>query len=263
MKRSEAIRHLVRRLTSHTLPRLAYPLGLNRMLSAVKAARYPNAVFIWIPKAAGTSIWTALNRHHCPKLKDPYAVRHCFSGKGIITFCHQSYLSLKDEGLIDSNFDASAFKFTFVRNPFDRTVSMFTYLQKTGVLHDRMSFKTFCFMLNDRAFAPIGSYNDQQLSICNPQVEWIKNSDGSSLVDFVGRMENVAADFHIVCDKLGITCDLPHSNRSVHGRYVEYYDDVSRSIIEDVYAEDLQHFDYRFEAAYTPSDLNSHTGHDN
>ena len=218
-------------------------------MSRVKAKGSRDAVFIWIPKNAGTSIWKSLNDHHCPKLKYPYSVKHCFANKGIVTFGHQSYVSLKREGLISSTFDTEAFKFAFVRNPFDRTVSLFEYLKKLAILHTNYSFRSFCFLLKDRAFDSIGLYNDRNLSICNPQVVWTVDEQGKSFVDFVGRVENLEEDFGKVCKELKINCQLTHANksRSKQKKYQDYFDDETRQIVEDVYADDLRCFGYRYD----------------
>ncbi|NNJ71462.1 MAG: sulfotransferase family 2 domain-containing protein, partial [Kiritimatiellales bacterium] len=77
----------------------------------------PNAVFIWIPKTAGTSIWQAMD---VPKLKSLHLAKHRFAGHGPVTFCHMDYARLVEKGYISQTFNDSAYKFTFVRNPYDR-----------------------------------------------------------------------------------------------------------------------------------------------
>ena len=81
-----------------------------------------------------------------------------------------------------------------------------------------------------------------------PQTKWIKN-DGKIAVDFVGRFENLDADFQVICEALGINPvpKLPHFNPGEHRPYQEYYDDETRAIVADVYADDIETFGYTFD----------------
>jgi hypothetical protein len=69
---------------------------------------------------------------------------------------------------------------------------------------------------------------------------------GEVLVDFIGRYENLAADYAVVKERLSLSADLPHTNRSSHGSYRDYYTDETRAIVADRYARDIAHFGYRF-----------------
>ncbi len=162
MSRNKALFQTATEVFTHTIPRLCYPVGINRLdrldrlVSRIRSSRSQNSVFIWIPQTAGTAIWTTLNNSHCPKLKDPYAVRHCFCNHGMVTFGHQSYRGLKKTGYVKQSFDDSSYEFCFVRNPYDRAVSSFHYFKKHGVFHANLTFTTFCYILRDGAFDPVG-----------------------------------------------------------------------------------------------------------
>jgi hypothetical protein len=155
-------------------------------------------------------------------------------------------MDLKENNTIRQEFDDTAFKFCFVRNPFDRAVSLFYYLKKTKKLHQDLSFKSFSHILCDKAFPRVGLYNRNGLSQCNPQVDWIKDRDGKIFVDFIGRVENIDEDFKKICTKLGLNVELPHINRTIHKYYREYYDEESLSLITDAYREDLETLGYSF-----------------
>lgn len=121
------------------------------------------------------------------------------------------------------------FKFSFVRNPWDRMLS--TYFFKKGVarikIDPNMSFKEF-----------LSQYNHPD------QYSYIEGFDNNF---FIGRFENLQQDFDIVCDKIGIPQrKLPHANKSSHNYYTEYYDDESREIVARRYARDIEYFGYQF-----------------
>lgn len=78
-------------------------------------------------------------------------------------------------------------------------------------------------------------------------LEWVSDADGKILVDFIGRVENLQADFDEVCDRIGIKRrQLPHVNRSAHKPYWEYYDETSRDVVAERFRRDIDYFGYRF-----------------
>lgn len=66
------------------------------------------------------------------------------------------------------------------------------------------------------------------------------------IVDFIGRYENLEADFATVAARLGIAGNLAWVNASRHAGYRDYYDDVTRVIVAKRFARDIAAFDYRF-----------------
>ena len=119
----------------------------------------------------------------------------------------------------------SYFKFTFVRNPWDRLVSAYQYSKRFGNTTD---FKEWVVNID-----PNHKYG--------PQYDFVKGSD------FIGKFENLQEDFNIVCDKIGIPQQqLPHKNATKHKHYTEYYDDETRQIVAEKYAKDIEYFNYEF-----------------
>lgn len=134
------------------------------------------------------------------------------------------------------------FKFTFVRNPWDKAISQFAYLSQRGDLRrflgapEGLSFSDYL----DR----IGSCAHVQWS---PQYDFLYDEDGEPLVDFVGRFERLTEDARTVFERLGISCPvLPHTRASAHPPYATYYDDHARRRIQDLYAKDISEFNYHF-----------------
>ena len=225
---------------------LIQTLGFYRVHSYLMTRNQRNSVFVWIPKAAGSSVWTALNSTYCPKLKEPDHVRYRFCQRGCVTFGHQSYPELVSNGLVSKSFDESAFKFCFARNPYDRAVSLFSYLKQLGILHAKLSFKSYCFSLKDGAYDPVGLYNYKNFIICNPKINWILNGEEKEFVDLICKFENLKEDYQKISVELGIPSDLPHINASKRSCVESYYDCETKNIIKSVYQEDLERFGYTF-----------------
>ena len=79
------------------------------------------------------------------------------------------------------------------------------------------------------------------------QKDFISDERGNIIVDFVGRYENLQADFQTVCNKLGITNEvLPHKNKTERRNYQDYYNDRTKNMIFKHFQEDIEMFGYDF-----------------
>lgn len=228
---SKKIERFFKRLIDYT--------QLRRAAHYVRNAKRPNAVFIWIPKNAGTSMYHALRRYGCVKTKEAERIRYQFSQRGLVTFGHMDYPTLVDEGYISEDFDRSAYKFCFSRDPYSRAVSTYVYLRKAEGFDE--TFLEFWQNVREKGPDPIGIHHVIGTSQCNPQVRWIENID----MDFIGRYENLAEDFGRITNELGLPPhSLGHQNRSKRKSSGQYYCRETKAIIEELFAEDFEYFGY-------------------
>lgn len=201
-----------------------------------------DGLFVWVPKVAGTSIYKYLHPYGCVKLKSEEQAR-TFNNSGLVTFGHLSPTELKTSGIVTEEFLNKAFKFAFVRNPFDRLVSFYVYkLQKRK---KPVSFEQLCNGLDN--IAPIGLYNSVGWSQARPQSDWLFDED-RCVVDFVGRYENLQSDFDFVCDQLNVpTSTLPKKNVTRHKPYEQYYTPELADKVFKYYYRDFVNFGYKGE----------------
>jgi hypothetical protein len=184
-------------------------------------------IFHHVPKTGGTSITAALARYcnlwkgTLPEEKHGWQVE--FHQRGMHT-------PLKEiEDLPDY------FSIAFVRNPFEIIVSAW----------DPEQFKDFDQFIEHRILTG--------LEICGrrSQYEHLSSDDGTLLVDFVGRFENLAEDFYKVINAIEVPLMmLPKRNMRKEGKdqdYRKYYTASSRKIIEKIFEKDLKHFGYGYE----------------
>jgi len=151
------------------------------------------------------------------------------------------------------------FKFAFVRNPWDRLVSL--YFQKVagkgdyegpdlspanaeGRFYRGMTFAEYieavCATLDEEANP---HFRSQHLVVC-------PRGDGKILTDFVGRFENLPGDFSRVAAMIGAPdLKLPHRLRAKSRKkqpYSDFYDDRLRDLVGERFRKDIETFGYTF-----------------
>ena len=189
-----------------------------------------NVIFVHIPKAAGTSIHKSLFGR--------------LSGFGHSP-AHQY---IKIYGVFDFY---SSFRFAFVRNPFDRALSTYNYLRKGGNnSNDKLFFEKY--------LSEYTSFEDFVLNGLNKSVE-IQNQihfrtqrsfiyhENRCLVSFVGRFENIQADYEYVSNILGVDKPLVFTNKSTAEKnYLDNYNNREVvDVITSIYSCDFEQFGYQ------------------
>lgn len=196
-----------------------------------------DAVFLWIPKTAGASICKALDIHRCQRLG---AINETMRFKKV-TFGHLSLRHLVRGGYIPNELPGNAFVFTFVRNPYSRSVSLYSYLRKKRDYLRRLSFVDFLRFIKDHPTQKIGLANVRGLSQCNPQVAWTKGIQ----LDFTGKYEDLETSVNQLRSRFGSVAELPYLNRSKHSQFERYY--VRREaaeLVRTLYRDDFEAFGY-------------------
>lgn len=187
-------------------------------------------IFIHIPKAAG--IATAQSLFH-----------NLGGGHEPLEY-YQSIFSPKDF--------ASFFKFTIVRNPWDRVHSAYEFL-KTGGFgpNDQKWFDENLSHLNGFEDFILNWLDESTLrSYIHffPQTGFILNQHGQIQMDFIGKFENLANDYDRIASKINTYRSLQFSN--VNKKKKEHSNAYNQSMIEkvgDLYAEDISNFNYQFD----------------
>lgn len=132
------------------------------------------------------------------------------------------------------------FKFGFVRNPWDRVVSL--YERNEGLqLKDKMTFEQFVDWIK---------YSSSTCIHPSPhryQLDWFVDPHGNLIADFIGRFERLEEDWTFVAQKLRITEKLPHIRNNPRARhYTEYYTSRTRDLIATRFKLDIEQFGYEF-----------------
>jgi hypothetical protein len=203
-----------------------------------------SAVFVWVPKNAGTSLFTNLYEHAgFKRFKTMKSVAR-FNNSGPTCFGHMKISSLIELGVVDDKFLSESFKFGICRNPYSRTVSLYKYYQHIKRFPVEFSFKSFVKALAEDGVTPIGLYNSSSMSLANPQTQWLLDIP----LDYIGRFEEIENVMSQIYDELKVKNSnnaLPHYRNSAVEDFRTFYDKRSIDIVNDVFELDFEHFGYQ------------------
>jgi len=164
------------------------------------------------------------------------------------------FLQTEHAGLIDRYF-----KFTFVRNPYDRIYSGYLqdrfasenyprWINAKKPIFDRIG-DDFSLYLNDYALTMDIAGNWEWICFC-PMSEFAFLKD-RNILDFVGKAEALESDIQALAVHLGIDIEkAPDENVRTticmpEPKYLKMYDRRSVANVNRVYADDFKHFGYQ------------------
>lgn len=143
-------------------------------------------------------------------------------------------------------------RFTFVRNPWARLVSLYDHIRSAGGM-DR-SFDQWLLSVEPcgiggggedwQRWRKYGAYSIKH---------YISDDSGRVLVDDVLRLEDVEFAFKPFLDRLGLpgvgSRKLGHYNKGKSSdRYVQYYSDETAAHVANLYRYDIEEYGYEFGA---------------
>lgn len=133
------------------------------------------------------------------------------------------------------------YKVCFVRNPFDRLLSIYSF--HTQVLHEQFpkAVKAGSF----EAWLRLGGTGAARHSM----KKFVQNQEGNLLLDFVGRYESIRQDWETFLNQAGIpSIELGHNpnTASKHAGWEEVYTPGLKELVmsNPVWRDDLEYFGY-------------------
>lgn len=210
----------------------------SRFIKKIMIDHKRKFIFIHIPRTGGTSIEVALH------------------GKNWFeTHAPSKHLTVHAAKKIYEEYWDSYFKFSFVRNPWDRMISMLKYggnnnsqdgiyevYQKNGEIQLDKYIKKYINIEYDSRFFHENQFNDFQTKNNTVYFNILENQ-----MDFIGKYENLNEDFSLICKYIGVKNkklkQIEKSNRKEKVKYSEQ----SKKIIEDMCKLEIEYFDYSYE----------------
>jgi len=204
-------------------------------------------IFIHIPKCAGSSIkgfyfdnikldWRVPN----------YDLLYGWCPKRRLHLQHATPKQLIETELVSIEDWNSYFKFTFIRNPWDRAYSDYLWIMKDRNI--KGSFKNYIY--KDGVFK--GVFNDNTNMYYRgdhllPQTDFVF---GDYSLDFIGRFENLKKDIEAINKKINFSKEFNiHKNKSKnrHNHYSLFYTNSNKKLVDNIYKEDINDLNYIFQ----------------
>ena len=133
----------------------------------------------------------------------------------------------------------SHYKFAIVRNPFDRFVSVCSFLNR-----DNPEFKA---QPSAWMKAALQRPRFQHRVLVRPQALQLVDKDKGIGLDYIGRYESLQQSMdHVLRDLDLPPKSLKQRNASSHAHYKLYYDDELKNTVAAFYRQDLEMFGYDY-----------------
>ncbi|WP_181918933.1 sulfotransferase family 2 domain-containing protein [Wenzhouxiangella sediminis] len=227
-----------------------------------------------VPKTAGQSIESAFLEFLGETWlhREPYLLFENTNPEiGPPRMAHLTSLEYTTLGHVGANEWERFFKFGFVRNPWTRLVSEYRFRAS----RIRSPFREWVL-----EHFPQPGWSDMWRHVM-PQSDYLFDSRGRQMVDFIGRFENLLEDYGLLQEHLGValpklrkvnatneigfmerarTQGLAHGIRGALSRRLAksrvrrpadwrtYYDNDTNAFVERFYAEDIERFGYSFDS---------------
>lgn len=198
----------------------------------LKSFKETETIFIHIPKAAGMSLANAIYGNFAGSHAKVSDYRYIFA---------------------ENEFDRF-FKFSFVRNPWDRLYSAYSFLKKGGINSQDKNWSE----LNLSRYKNFEHFVMEWVSGKNiysyihfvPQVDFLIIPGISKIqIDYLGFFENLNDDFDYISSKIKVSNRLRHINKTISRKktYAEMYNKDMISLVHNVYRKDIDIFGYSFD----------------
>lgn len=209
-------------------------------------------VFVHVPKAAGTSVTNMLSKYttyqdleiggtHFGEYIQPAYKKRFGIGK------HSPASNIRD--LIGQEHWNNMFTFSIVRNPYDRVISTYKFLNKWEGTPEHYKKELVKFTdINDYILSNMWEESDGPDFIFKPQTFWLTDVNDRSklIVNFVGKLETLDQDLAKIMSKIEKTNieveEAPQLNKT-EGEFELSAEAVEK--INRVYARDFDFWGYK------------------
>lgn len=210
---------MLKRFVERFFPATPYPFHIKGRT---------DIVFVHTTQTAGTAVARALN---CYKPKETDFGMHMTAQEIINEIGYKKY--------------SGSFKFCFVRNPWDKLYAYYRFRTEVEKIPHFLQYKSFNHWVNHPGLL---SDLSRYAQLRRNQVDWLVSPNGKVELDFIGRYENLQADFEKLCALIKVRAIvLPKTvlpDRTLH--YREVYTPESKAVADKLFERDINYFGYTY-----------------
>lgn len=202
---------------------------LSNPNSLVYTFHKTKSIYIHVPKTAGLSLI------------------HAVYGNNVELYGHKRIIQYQK---VFKKFD-EFYKFTVVRNPWDRLYSAYCFIQNNGLNeHDKNAREQHLKHISSfEEFVLIWLNKNTMWDIIHffPQYHFLCSEEGKLLINHILKFED------IIDGNIGINryfkrkIDLPHINKTTESKeYKNHYSESMKQKVQEMYCKDIELFNYKF-----------------
>ncbi len=198
-------------------------------------------IFIHVWKTGGTSIARALAPFVESETQERNWLSTLFEKKKPLSGDFDKHVTSAELAeILDQKYFKNYYKFAYVRNPLSWEVSYYHFITQKANNHPQQetirelgSFDNYIIWAAEHEMKK----RSQRTFLCDKQ--------GNTLVDFVGKYEQLEEGMNFVAKKLGLSgLKLGRYNSSEHKEYQTYYTKETASIVQESMKDDFELFNY-------------------
>jgi len=214
-----------------------------------------NCIFIAIPRTGSTTVRSQIKQEGIPLIESSHLnIKQVRDGL-YIYFLKRSLgnnMSFPSQGVPadseirekTSNIFKRYFKFSAVRNPWARSVSL--YFRKRNIdIREQMSFEEFC---SHHLFA---SDTCRHPTLHRNQIDWLTDENDQCIMDYVYKLEEYKVAIKEIEERTDGRVKLQNLKLNVNPnspshRYQDFYNHKTKKMIEARFERDIDTFKYTF-----------------
>lgn len=201
--------------------------------------------FIDIPRTSSSSVKVAMNR----SFGFPYGKRNIFEKEYSSYSPYQDHLKAKHaRKVIGQKIWNNLKKFTIVRNPYERIISIYFYNQTIKAIHHSMSINDFVNTIKEAKYQNVNWQFLEYKRRWIPAFEFLlhegKLDKSIHIIKYENRLEELYEFFEGQIEKDELSINIQSSNSIHYDNYQNILNENSIEIINDIYNYDFALFGY-------------------
>ena len=209
---------------------------------------YLGVALIHIPKTGGTALSVALAREDYKRQINGF--KKIADIPDIPFQRHRKAIELRE--IMSKKYFETFLRVALVRNPFEVMLSSYKWFQQiapktvsgpaanlVAEVNQMSGFDEFCD----------SRYGREMINFHPGDIwDYLTDTNDKMLVEIIGKLEqNDIMDKISTSTGFKFSTKMPNYNATRHNHYSQYYNDISRTIIEQRFSRELNYFGYAFE----------------